>query len=667
MAFFQKISLLFQRYKKQLSVSSPQSTVLDAAKRLVVEGNELEDAGRLEEALAKYDLAADIAPGYASAHLNRGNIFGMVSQPEFAAQAYQQAIALQPNFAAAHFNLGNSLVELNNLSGALEAYEHATRYKPNFADAWIAKGNVLGDMGQHDSALSSYGRALVLVPGHAQIYRNSGLTLRQVGRLKDARSSFEIAVKLQPDSVDAYCDLGNVCRELGDIAAAVKTAKFACEVDPRSAGAHSLLLFCLSHDGNTNADNLYLEHCRFGEKFEAQRDYYRITHKNEAEPNRRLKVAVISADLRNHAVASFFEPVYYLLQHSSSLSLHIYDNGGPVDEVANRMKALASHWSEVAKLTDTALADLIRSDGIDVLIDLSGHTPGHRLLTFVEKPAPIQISWMGYPGTTGLRSMDYYLADPHFLPLGEFDEFFSEKIIRLPANAPFQSIESPPDVGSLPALLNGYITFGSFNRLDKISKEVVSLWCQLLSSVPDSKMLLGGMPVEGDLHEIKEWFAQGGVELSRLTFHRRSGMHEYLRLHQQVDLCLDTFPYGGGTTTCHALSMGVPTLTLAGTTPAAVSSRSILSHAGIKDLFVATCPQEFLAKGQWCALNVNEIAKLRSELRNRFQHSNMMQPKLVAAGLETAVRFAWQRWCQNLPPQAFEVTHQAAQMEVVLQ
>jgi predicted O-linked N-acetylglucosamine transferase (SPINDLY family) len=667
MAIFQKISSLLQRNKQAPALNPPESTQFASAKFLVEEGNELEDAGRLDEALAKYDQAASIAPSYASAHLNRGNIFGLVGQPAFAAQAYQQAIALQPEFAAAHFNLGNSLVELKNFLGALDAYECATRYKPEFVDAWIAKGNVFGDIGQHDAALSSYQRALSLSPVHAQVHRNLGLTLRQIGRLNDARTSFEMTVKLQPDSIDGYCDLGNVARELGDVAAAVRIARLACEVDPRSAGAHSLLLFCLSHDGNTSANDLYLEHRRFGEKFEGIRDYSCIVHKNTKEPNRRIKLGVVSADLRNHAVASFFEPVFYLLQHSESLSLYIYDNGGPVDEVATRMRAHASHWSEVAKLTDHALAELIRTDGIDVLIDLSGHTPGHRLLSFVEKPAPVQLSWMGYPGTTGLRSMDYYVADPHFLPPGEFDGLFSEKIIRLPANAPFQSIDNPPDINTLPAVTNGYMTFGSFNRLDKISKDVVLLWSQLLSAVPDSRMVVGGMPLGGDLSEIKEWFSQGGVEPSRLTFHRRSGMFEYLKLHQQVDVCLDTFPYGGGTTTCHALSMGVPTLTLAGSTPAAVSSRSILSHAGIKNLFVAADQQEFLNKGQWCTLHVDEISALRSELRSRFQRSNMMQPKVVAAGLEKAVRFAWQRWCQNLPAQAFEVTHQAEQMDIVIQ
>jgi protein O-GlcNAc transferase len=558
MPIFQRISTLFRRIKPEQPVRTHVSAGIDTAKLLVQEGNALEDAGHLQEALAKYDLALSSAPDYASAHLNRGNIFGLVDQHAFAAAAYKQAIALQPEFAAAHFNLGNALMALKDTRSALESFEAAIRYKPDFVDAWIARGNLLGDLGQHESAMDSYSQALRLSPEYAQVHRNLGLTLRQLGRLKEARASFETAVELQPESVDAICDLGNISRELGDVAAAIETARLACKVAPQSAGAHSLLLFSLSHSGNTSATDLYREHLQFGEKFEADREYSTISHKNIKDPNRKLKLGVVSADLRNHAVASFFEPVFYLLQQSTDLSLYIYDNGGPADEVAIRMRIQASHWAEITSLTDIALADMIRTDGIDVLIDLSGHTPGHRLLTFVEKPAPVQLSWIGYPGTTGLRSIDYYVADPHFLPPGEFDSYFSEKIIRLPANAPFQSIGNPPDVNQLPAQSNGRMTFGSFNRLDKISKDVVALWSKLLCIIPDSKMVLGGMPLMGDLREITEWFSQNGVQPERLTFYRRSGMYEYLKHHHQVDVCLDTFPYGGGTTTCHALSMGVP-------------------------------------------------------------------------------------------------------------
>ncbi len=667
MALFDRISSLFDRNKTAASATPPMADRISEAQELVHQGNKLEDAGQFNDALAFYDQAIGAAPRFASAHLNRGNALLAMGKPEQAIKAYQDAIAVQPDFAAAHFNLGNAQFDCGQTAAALQSYVLATRFKPSFASAWVAQGNVQGDLGRNDAAVISYQNALDLDPNNAQVHRNLGLTLRQLGRLSDAKSSFASAVSLEPADLAPLCDLSNVYRELGEVDAAVRTARRACELDPKASSPHSLLLFCLSHSGDISPEALYQEHCRFGEKFEPDQTQPVPTHLNTKDPDRVLQVGLVSADLRNHAVASFFEPVFYLLLQMKGVYLHVYDNGGPADEVSRRMKAQSPNWIEVATMSLDALSQQIRRDAIDVLIDLSGHTPGHRLMNFAQKPAPIQMSWIGYPGTTGMRLMDYYIADPHFLPPGEFDAFFSEKILRLPANAPFQSIDNPPDVNALPALTKGYICFGSFNRLDKISKEVVSLWAKLLCAVPDARMVVGGMPLKGSLEQITDWFVQGGIQPERLTFYRRSNMLDYLKLHHQVDVCLDTFPYGGGTTTCHALFMGVPTLTIAGHTPAAVSSRSILSHAGIKAQFVAASPEEFLQKARWCASHRDELAALRGSLRQRFQASYMMQPAVVAGGLEAALRVAWQRWCQNLPATSFEITHDGGQFGVTLQ
>ena len=657
MALFDKISLLWGRAKTAEPANQPSTDRSSDAQALIRKGNDLEDAGQLDEAMVLYEQAAAWAPGFASAHLNRGNVLLALGQPERAIKAYQDAIAVQPDFAAAHFNLGNAQFDCGQTAAAMQSYLLATRYKPAFVSAWVALGNVQGDLSRNDDAVISYQKAIALDSSNAKVHRNLGLTLRQLGRLSDAQSSFATAVSVDPADLAPLCDLSNVYRELGEVDAAVRTARQACALDPKASSPHSLLLFCLCHSGDISPRELYLEHCRFGEKFEPDHTHALPVHPNTRDPDRVLQVGLVSADLRNHAVASFFEPVFYLLLQMGGIHLHVYDNGGPADEVSRRMKAQSPNWIEVATMAVDALSQQIRRDRIDVLIDLSGHTPGHRLMNFAQKPAPVQMSWIGYPGTTGMRLMDYYIADPHFLPPGEFDAYFSEKILRLPANAPFQSIDHPPDVNPLPALTKGYLCFGSFNRLDKISHEVVQLWAKLLCAVPSARMVVGGMPLKGSLEQITDWFVQGGVQPERLTFYRRSNMFDYLQLHHQVDVCLDTFPYGGGTTTCHALFMGVPTLTIAGHTPAAVSSRSILSHAGIKTQFVAANPDEFLEMAQWCASHLNQLAALRSDLRERFKASNMMQPAVVAGGLEAALRHAWQRWCQDLPAESFEVTH----------
>ncbi len=348
-----------------------------------------------------------------------------------------------------------------------------------------------------------------------------------------------------------------------------------------------------------------------------------------------------------------------MLAHLASypqLSLHAYYNNVIEDAVTRRLRGYLTHWHSIVGMPDDALAQKIRDDGIDILIDLSGHTGKHRLLAFARKPAPVQASWIGYPGTTGLSAMDYYLADRFFLPPGQFDGQFTEKIsVRLPAIAPFLPHESAPPVNALPALNNGYMTFGSFNRLSKITRSVIALWAQLLRALPDSRMLLGAMSQDGNYTTLIEWFAQEGIERERLDFHVRSDMNVYLEKHHNVDICLDTFPYNGGTTTCHALWMGVPTLTMTGSTPAGRAGVAVMGHAGL-DAFVAHDAADFVQKGLSRAGDLAALSDIRMGLRERFARSAMGQPAVVAEGLARALRIIWQRWCGGLPPVAVDAS-----------
>jgi predicted O-linked N-acetylglucosamine transferase (SPINDLY family) len=250
--------------------------------------------------------------------------------------------------------------------------------------------------------------------------------------------------------------------------------------------------------------------------------------------------------------------------------------------------------------------------------------------------------------------MDYFLADSHFLPPGLLDDQFTEKIVRLPATAPFLPYREAPTVNSLPALRNGYVTFGTFNRLSKINRSTVALWTQLLRALPDSRMVLGGMPRDGNYDNLIAWFEQEGIARERLDGHTRGGMDAYLSLHQQVDICLDTFPYNGGTTTSHALWMGVPTLTLLGSTVPSRVGAMLLGYVGLKD-FIALDNDDFVRKGQLWAGNLPELAGIRAGLRERFSESALGRPDLIAAGLERALRIMWQRWCAGMPTESFEV------------
>jgi predicted O-linked N-acetylglucosamine transferase (SPINDLY family) len=372
-----------------------------------------------------------------------------------------------------------------------------------------------------------------------------------------------------------------------------------------------------------------------------------------------LQVGFVSADLRDHPVARFVEPLLVHLSGSADLSLHAYYNHATVDGASTRLRSYFEHWHRIAPLSDAALAQQIADSGIDILIDLSGHTGGNRLLTFARKPAPVQVSWMGYPGTTGLQAMDYYLADRHFLPPGEFDSQFTERLAYLPANAPFMPDEKAPAVNALPALRNGYMTFGSFNRISKLTRSTIALWAKLMRAVPDSRLLLGGMPPDREYSWLIEWFAQEGIAVERLSTYARCNSAAYQALHHQVDVCLDAFPYTGGTTTCHALWMGVPTLTLAGHTPAGRQGAAILGHVGLKE-FVAEDAADFEQRGLFWAREHGALAEVRAGLRARVEQAPIRRPEVIAAALESALRAMWSRWCTGLPPESFMAASQGA-------
>jgi predicted O-linked N-acetylglucosamine transferase (SPINDLY family) len=276
----------------------------------------------------------------------------------------------------------------------------------------------------------------------------------------------------------------------------------------------------------------------------------------------------------------------------------------------------------------------------------------NRLRVFAGKPAPIQMSWVGYPGSTGLQAMDYFLCDRHWLPPGRFDRHFVEQLVYLPAAAIFQPEPASPPIGALPALAAGHITFGSFNRFGKINGATVALWAQLLRALPASVLMIAGIDLPDQRLELIQRFAAERIVGERLTFHLRSGMDSYLGLHGRVDLCLDTFPYGGGTTTHHALWMGVPTLTVAGRTPTARQAAGILALAGL-DSFIAADAADFVAKGIDWADRLTELGELRAGMRERCRQSPSQRPDALVAALERAFRVMWKRWCAGSPPESF--------------
>ena len=617
-------------------------------------GNVLRSLGQLDAALASYRRAIDINADLATAHHGLGRTLEDLSRSEDAVASYRRAVVIDPDYAEVHSNLANVLKNLGQLDNAAVSYRRALVLNPDFADAHYGLGNILQRLGQLDGARASYQRALELKPDFAEACGNLGNVLRTLGQFDEAASSYRRVLRINPNDAKALCNLGVVLQDLGQLDGAAASYRQALEIQPVCSEAYFGLLFCLSHNQAITSDALYAEHCRFGEQFEAPLRSSWPLHRNARDPNRCVQVGFVSGDLREHPVTYFFEPILAHLRQYDSLSLHAYDNHGDEDAATQRLRGLIKRWHPIADLSDATLAETIAADGIDILIDLSGHTGKNRLLTFARKPAPVQASWIGYPGTTGLAAMDYYICDKFFLPRSDFDSQFTEKLVYLPANAPFLPDPKAPAVGALPALTKGHLTFGSFNRLSKLSLSSIALWSRLLRALPDASIVLGGMPQDDSSNTLITWFAQEGIVRDRLSFHKRCDTATYLALHHQVDMCLDTFPYSGGTTTNHALWMGVPTLTLAGHTPPGRQGAAMLGQVGL-EAFVAKDADDFLAKGLHWASDLAALAAVRSGLRQRIEQSQARRPEVIAAGFERALRTMWQRWCAGLPAVPFEV------------
>jgi len=610
--------------------------------------------GRLDEALSAYQKAIQLKPDHAEALSNLANTLHTQGRLQEALLYYQKALEAKEDFPEVYNQLGNIFFKQNKLEAAIGCFRYALRINPTAAEYHFNLAIALKNQGKSEEAIAAYQKVVELEPASATAYNNLGNLLRDRGRLTEAETSLRRALKLNPNYAEACSNLANILQDQGRLSEATTNYRRALDITPDFAEAHSNLLFCLTQNATMDAETLFSEHCQFGAQFEAPFRANSPQLTNSPDPDRTLQIGFVSGDFYRHAVACFIEPILAHLSKYSQLSLHAYSNNAGEDAVTLDIKGHFAHWHLIVGLSDEALAEKIRADGIDILIDLSGHTAKNRLLTFARKPAPVQASWIGYPCTTGLRAMDYYLADRFLLPPARLDNQFTEKIVRLPANAPFLPSKNAPPVNILPAMRNGYITFGSFNRPSKLSPSIISLWSQLLRALPDSRMLLGAIPQDGNVDALIDLFAREHIVQERIIFHPRCSMNDYLGLHQQVDICLDTFPYNGGTTTCHALWMGIPTLTLTGDTLPGRTGAAILEHVGLKD-FIASDKDDFVQKGLKWTKDLATLAHLRAELRGRFERSAPVQPALIAAGLERALRIMWQRWGAGQPPESFEV------------
>ncbi len=605
-------------------------------------GNTLREMGRPGDALAAYETALQLRPDYTEAHNNRGNALQNMGRLDDALAAYETALQLRPDFADAHYNRGNALQDMGRLDDALAAYETAIRLRPDDADTPYNRGNALREMGHLDGALASYETAIRLRPGYAEAHVNQGNTLRAMGRLDDALAAYETAIRLRPDYAEAHNNRGNALQEMARLEEALAAYDTALHLRPDYADAHSNKLLAL-HYGALDARGAIAAAARaFGASVD--RTGAPEAFINSPNPDRRLRIGYVSGDLRRHPVGYFLQSI---LRHHApgAVEVFCYSSCFKDDDLTAFFQSHADHWRRLYGLTDEAAADLIRADAIDILVDLSGHTNLNRLGLFAYRPAPVQISWLGYFGTTGLAAMDYVLADRFVVPPGEEDAF-TEQVWRMPGS---YLCFMPPDLDLpvQPRDLNGSVTFGSFNNLAKLSSHTVSMWAQVLQSVPRSRLLLKTSQL-GDAavcQAVRARFSSHGVEAARLLLEGPSPRAELMASYNRVDIALDPSPYGGGTTTAEALWMGAPVITLRGGTWVGRVSESILSSVGLSDL-VAGSQAEYVTLAADLAADQDRRTALHASLRSRLEGSPFCDGAKFTRHLEDAYRGMWKQWCE---------------------
>jgi protein O-GlcNAc transferase len=612
-------------------------------------GNALIDLGRLDEALAACDSAIRIKPGYAEAYSNRGNALSDLGRLDEALAAYDTAIRIKPDYAEAHYNRGNALSDLGRLDEALAAYDSAIRIKPNLAEAHCNRGNILSDLGRLDDALAACDTAIRIKPHYAEAQANRGNALKNLGRPHEAIAAYDAAIRIKPDFAEAHANRGAALNDVGRMDETLAAYDTALRIRPDYAEAHSNLLLCLNYSDVVSNEQIYKESVRWNEQHALQHRSSEPAYENERNYDRRLRLGYVSPDFRNHSVARFLEPLLRTHDHQL-VEVFCYSDVIRSDAVTDRLRSFADHWLTTVGMSHDELADRIRKDKIDILIDLAGHTAKNRLPLFARRPAPVQVTWLGYPNTTGLAAIDYRLVDAVTDPSGEADAWASETLIRLEGGfLCYAGTKDAPPPARSPCLTTNTVTFGSFNNPAKLSTRTLETWARLLARVPKARLLLKGksfadatacamllsrlaeLGVTADRVELIAWLPSGSA---------------HLQLYDRLDIALDPFPYNGTTTTCEALWMGVPIVTLRGNRHAGRVGASLLTQVGLTD-WIASSVEDYIDIAVKLASDPNCLDNLRRTLRPRLAASPLCDGHAFSRKIESAYRSMWRQWCET--------------------
>jgi protein O-GlcNAc transferase len=578
-----------------------------------------------------------------------GIICGQLGNCDTAIQYIERSLRINPSNAEAYLTLGTVMQQKGLIDDAIDAYRKAIEMNPDSAEAYTNLGNILHQKGQNDEAAACFNKTIKLAPNYVQAYHGLAAALVGKWQLEEARTVCNKILQLNETDVLAYYILGNILITQGKLNEAETCFKHAIRINPDELKPYQAFLMLTSYHPKYNSQAIFQEHLQFALQFEKPLHAHVSPHTNDHRMDRMLKIGYVSPDFKSHAVAYFIEPV--LTSHNRDLyEVFCYSDVSAPDAVTTRLKGHAHQWRDIAGISDEKVAELIRKEKIDILVDLAGHTGGvNRILLFARKPAPVQVSWIGYPTTTGLSAMDYKIVDTYTVPLGQTDQFYTEKLLRLPETfLCYLPDKDSPDVSLLPVLSSGHITFGSFNNFVKVVPEVIELWAKILAMVPNSRLIMKSLSFFDKTTRTyaTNLFISEGIEAERIELLQPvSLIKDHLRLYNQIDIGLDTFPYNGTTTTCEALWMGVPVVTLAGNTPASRVGISLLSNVGAKELIGETA-EEYVEIAVSLASDTKRLQSLREGLRNVMAQSPLTNANQFTLALEQCYRSIWTSWCK---------------------
>ena len=585
-----------------------------AASHLLAAGLEHHKAGRLDEAERVYRQVLLVDARHADSLHLLGLVAYQRGRRDLAIEMFNKAIAIKPNFPEALSNLGLIYRTQDKLADAVASYQRAIALKPDYAEAHNNLGNALKDQGKLADAVARYQHAIALKPNYAEAHNNLASALKEQGKLAEAVASYQRAIALKPDYAEACSDLA----------------------------------FCLDYCETITAAEHFAVHRDWNERF-GRPELMSVAYANKRQPARRLKVGYVSPDFRQHSVAVFFEPL--LREHDKQgVEVFCYAEVARPDTITAYLKKHSDHWLVTVGLSDEELAARIRQDGIDILVDLAGHTAKNRLGVFARKPAPVQVTWLGYPNTTGLKAIDYRLVDAVTDPPGEADALASETLVRLEGGFPcYRALADAPEPGAPPCRAIGRVTFGSFNSPAKLSPSTLNVWARLLTRLPDARLLLKGKPfadaATGALFRAR--LGERGIAAERVELMGWvPGTTSHLALYDRVDIALDPFPYNGTTTTCEALWMGVPVVTLRGTRHAGRVGASLLTQVGLGE-WIASSVEEYLQIAMALAKDPVQLSELHRTLRPRLAASSLCDGRAFARKIEATYRTMWQHWCET--------------------